>query len=470
MKKLFVTIGVILLLFSPFSVSAEQDERIPLIKEYVEEALEIHQIPGASLAIVENGETIYQEQWGKISDGSAVKADTSMLIGSMSKPITALAVMLLVEDGKIKLDEPIQTYLPSFKYQADSSTPITVWHLVEQTSGIRQSDGLKVTDEERESKGAMIEAVGELSGVTLSREPGEHYEYNSANYLLLGAIIEKVSQQTFSAFVEQRIFTPLGMIHAAADYETSVENGFVPGFESWFGKPKSSDGFYDHAGAPYGYMTSSASDLAKLLTFMLEGGDLLSEASLDLIKALPGDGKTYGYGWHFSKEEHFPFHGGATPHFRGEMFFIPEKDYGAVLLTNKYHFTEDAQVSQVMKGIRSIMDGSAPTPLTVQSPAIQWSIVLVLVLLALLTLFQFFRLKRKKELNQKRWFITGSIVLLLSLGFIPVFSSIMRTPWKSVKLFAPDIALLIDCLIVILALNGAMTLVITWRKGVRERV
>ncbi|MFY0518803.1 serine hydrolase domain-containing protein [Lysinibacillus sp. UGB7] len=461
MKKAIIFIGSLLLLLTPFSVSAKTEDTKQKITKFMEESLVMYNIPGTSLAILENGETIYHNQWGILSDGSNVTADTPFLIGSLSKPITSLAIMMLVEEDKIKLDEPIQSYIPSFTYKTDSSKPITVLHLLEQTSGISELEGLKVTDKDRPKEGAINQAIKELSGVVLSHVPGEVYEYNSANYLLLGAIIENVSNQTFSDFLNTNIFTPLGMENTAADYESAVEKGYVSGFESWFGKPVVSDGFYDHAGAPYGYIASSSNDLAKFLTFMLDGGDLISEENLELLKTPPEEGKTYGFGWHFSKTEHFPFHGGATSDFRAQMFFIPEENIAAVLLTNKYNFIEDAQVSHIMNGIRSILNGKEPDELPVQSYSIQWSLLVATFLLAILTIFHFFSLRRKKVLNKKITFSVGIISLLLAVGLIPLFVYVIGTPWKSVSFFAPDIALLSYCLVVIFALNGIMTLIIT---------
>ncbi len=464
MKKAIIFLGSLLLLMAPFSTSAETEDIRQKITKFMEESLEMYNIPGASLAIIESGEKSYQNQWGTLGDGTVVTADTPFLIGSLSKPITALAIMILVEDGKVELDEPIKTYIPSFTYQTDSSKEITVLHLLEQISGISKFDGLKITDKDRPNDGAITQAVTELSGVTLSHEPGEVYEYNSANYLLLGAIVENVSNQTFSEFVNTNVFTPLGMDHSAANYESAVEKGYVPGFESWFGKPKESDGFYDNAGAPYGYIASSTNDLAKFLTFMLKGGDILSEHYLKLLKAPPKEGKTYGFGWHFSKTEHFPFHGGATPHFRSQMFFIPEQDVAAVLLTNKYHFTEDAQVTHIMNGIRSIMNGGDPDEVSVQSYSIQWSLFGVAFLLTILTGIHFFIIRRKKDLSKKTSFTVGIISLLLAVGLIPLFVFVMGAPWKSVILFAPDIAFLIYYLVVIFGLNGVTTLCTTFLK------
>ncbi|GAF65190.1 putative penicillin-binding protein [Bacillus sp. TS-2] len=463
MKKAILLLMSLLLLTS-FADSAKAQDAKQKITDFMEEALDMYHIPGASLAVLEGEETIYQNQWGILSDGSNVTADTPFLIGSLSKPITSLAIMMLVEDGKIKLDEPIKSYIPSFIYQTDSSKSITVLHLLEQTSGISELEGLKVTDNDYPVDGAINQAIEELSGVTLSNEPGEVYEYNSANYLLLGAIVENVTNQTFSEFLNMNIFNPLGMENSAADYENALEKGYIPGFESWFGKSVVSDGFYDHAGAPYGYIASSSNDVSKFLKFMLAGGNLLSEQNLKLLKALPEEGKTYGFGWHFSKTEHFPFHGGATSDFRAQMFIIPEEDIAAVLLTNKYNFLEDAQVSHIMNGVRSILKGEIPNELPLQSYSIQWSMLAITLLLAFLMIIHFFYIIRKKILNKKRELTIAILSLCLAVILIPLFEYVIGSPWKSISFFAPDIAFLIYCIVVIFALNGIMTLIIyTWK-------
>ncbi|WP_026672997.1 serine hydrolase domain-containing protein [Alkalihalobacterium bogoriense] len=459
MKKTIVLLVIILYLSNPINAFANTDDTRQKIEKYIENSLETYNIPGASLKIIKNGDNFYEGNWGIMSNGSSVTSDTPFLIGSLSKPITALAIMTLVEDGKIKLDEPIQTYIPSFTYQTKSSQKITVLHLLEHTSGIRRYDSFNVTDMERESMGAIAQAVTELSGVELFHEPGEVYEYNSANYLLLGAIVEKVTNQTFSEYLNQSIFTPLNMNHSAADYKGAVDKGYVSGFESWFGKPIKSDGFYDNAGAPYGYLASSTNDLSNFLTFMLEGGDLLSEQYLELIKSPPKEGKTYGLGWRFYPKEHFLFHGGATSDFRAEMFFIPEQEVAVVLLTNKYHIMDDYQVYSMVEGIRSIMKGTEPIQLSKPSYSLQWIILGATILLAALTVIHII-IRRKKIANKKWTFSYGVFLFILAVAIIPILTYVMNSPWRTIRIFAPDVALLVHILVVIVATNGIVPFVI----------
>ncbi|GAB2571476.1 serine hydrolase domain-containing protein [Gracilibacillus alcaliphilus] len=460
MKRVLIFLIIVIFFMMPSSAFAQKDNTMQQIEKYVEESLERYKIPGASLAILENEDTVHLQQWGMMSDDSVVKEDTPFLIGSLSKPFTALAIMILVEDGEINLHDPIDRYIPSFIYQTNSSQEITVLNLLEQTSGISQFEGLKVTDNQTTDEKAITEAVKQLSGVKLSNAPGEVYEYNSANYLLLGAVIEKVTNQSFSEFLHTEIFAPLGMHHTAADYETASEKGYVPGFESWFGNPVVSDGLYDSGGAPYGYIVSTANDLMKFLKFMLYGGDLLSNQYLEWLKTPPEETGKYGLGWHFSKTEHFPFHGGATPDFRSEMFFIQEENTAAVLLTNKYHTTEDQQISYIMEGIRAIIHGDNPDELPAHNNSIQWILLGITLLLAILAGIHLVKWKRKLIRHKIFYSSVGVLSLLLAIGLIPIFVFSLNTPWKSISLFAPDITFIIYSLILIFLINGIITLYI----------
>ncbi|MCP1308588.1 serine hydrolase domain-containing protein [Paenibacillus tyrfis] len=467
MKRIVISLLLFLLAAPSLSLAAEERDRdtAQQIDALMKEALAKYHIPGASLAVVHRGQTVYQESWGTMSDGSAVTADTTFLIGSISKPLTALAMMMLAEEGKLKLEEPIETYLPWFTYQTDSGKSITVRHLLEQTSGIGAYEGMKVTDrEDRNREKGIAQAAAELSGVKLSRTPGEAYEYNSANYLLLGSIVEAVSGQPFSAFMDTRIFSPLGMNRTTADYESAVSKGFVPGYTSWFGKPVKGYGLYDPSGAPYGYMSSSSADLAKFIKFMLYGGELMSEQGLKQLRTPPEPNRRYGLGWHFPRSgEKYPYHTGATPEYKSELFFIPEQELGAVLLMNKYHELEAVTYLSIMEGIRSIMKGESPR-LAEMNASTQWMTLGVVILFTAVSVFSFIRLQRKKAINKPLWVCAGALSLITAAALIPLFTYSMGISWRTVGLFLPDIAFLVQCLIGVLAVHGLLTVIFVAAK------
>ncbi|MFE7062891.1 serine hydrolase domain-containing protein [Sutcliffiella sp. NPDC057660] len=469
MRKLVICLWILILMFPPLHTSASENKEITeQIQAFMDQAIEEYNIPGASLSVIHNGASIFQDNWGEMSNGEKVTQDTAFLIGSVSKPLTSLAVMLLVEDGKINLDSPIDDYIPWFAYQSEGKKMITVRHLLHHTSGISNFDGWKVTDN-FDQNNDIEAAAKKLSGVTLGHPPGEVYGYNSANYLLLGAIIEAVSGQPFATFMEQQIFLPLGMNDTTADYETALQHGFVAGYQSWLGQPMISKGMYDHAGAPYGYMTSTANDLTRFIEFMLDGEELLSEEGFRMLKSPPESDANYGFGWRFPKEGiTYPYHTGATSDYRAEVFLLPEKNLGAVLLTNKYHEFEAMSYLSMMDGIRAIMDGNDPRLVGLDNK-IQWITLSVVVLLAILLFVSIYRMIKKDEVNKKIWLCIGFISILLAAGIIPLFTFIMGVSWRTLGLFVPDIQFFITCIVVLIVLYGIVIILTVTRKGWNAR-
>ncbi|WP_404348092.1 beta-lactamase family protein [Sutcliffiella horikoshii] len=459
MKKIWMFISVFILMFLPFSTFvAEDNEPEDRIQEFMDQAIQEYNIPGASLSVIHNGTSIFQNSWGEMSNGEEVKQDTTFLIGSVSKPLTSLAVMMLVEEGKIDLDSPIDDYIPWFTYESLGEEEITVRHLLNLTSGIGVSDGLEVTDNFK-SNNNIKGAAERLSGVKLDHPPGEVYVYNSANYLLLGAIIEAVSNQSFGRFMEQHVFSPLGMNNTTADYKSAFSNGFVPGYQSWFGNSIKSEEMYDRTGAPYGYMTSTANDLTNFIDFMISGGEILSEEGLQMLKSPPSEADThYGFGWHFPKSgEQYPFHTGATPDYRAEVFFLPEEKLGAVLLVNKYHEFEAGAYLSMMEGIRSILNGE-DSKLVGLDTSIQWISLSVVFLLIIAFGVSIYRLKKREKMNRRLWLFIGVSMILLAAGVIPLFTIIAGVPWRTFGLFVPDLQFLIKCVVVVVGVYGVIIL------------
>ncbi len=465
MKRIFMAMLVLIGLFAPLTAYAAEDkESAERIQAFMDQAMEEYNIPGASLSVIHNGTNVFQDSWGERSNGEKITQDTTFLIGSVSKPLTSLAIMLLVEAEKIDLDGAIDDYIPWFTYESKGEGKMTVRQLLTHTSGIGGSDGLEVTDH-FDSTNDIKGAVESLSGVKLEHSPGDVYAYNSANYLLLGAIIEEVSDQPFGSFMEEKVFSPLGMNNTSADYESAISNGFVPGYQSWFGYSIKGQEMFDRAGAPYGYMTSTTNDLTKFLDFMMNGGELLSEEGLKILKSPPSEvGKHYGFGWNFPKSgDPYPFHTGATPDHRAEVFFLPEENLGAVLLINKYHEFEAGAYLSMMEGVRSILKGEESKLVSIDT-SIQWISFGVLILLIMVFGVSIYRLKMKETINRRLWLAIGVIMLLLAGGLIPLFTIIAGVSWRTFGLFAPDLQLLIKIVVAVVGVYGAIVLWVAWKR------
>lgn len=184
--------------------------------------------PGCTLGIFRNGKIAYTNGYGlaNLEYGIALRPSSVFHIASISKEFTAFAVELLVSEGKVSWDDPIQKYVPEIP---EYEWPITLRHLVHHTSGIRdQWNLLRMAGWRWEADlVTQANAIELMSRQTaLNFQPGELYVYSNSGYTLLAAVVERVSGQTLKEFSQERIFGPLGMTstHFHDDHETIVPN------------------------------------------------------------------------------------------------------------------------------------------------------------------------------------------------------------------------------------------------------
>lgn len=198
--------------------AAPTAESLRRVEAFVTREMERSGIPGMAVAIVAGGETVYAKGfgWTTISGGQPVTPETLFPIASTTKTMTATAILQLVEQDKVNLDDPVRKYLPWFRTADEQvSGAITIRHLLTHTSGIPEnSHGLIWQDQ---AIGSSLEAgARSLEKVRLQSQPGERSAYNNNGYGLLGLIIEQVSGQDYAAYMQQHIWAPLGMANTAA--------------------------------------------------------------------------------------------------------------------------------------------------------------------------------------------------------------------------------------------------------------
>lgn len=196
-------------------------ERSHILNDNIKALLEQYQLPGLVLRVKHKGELIHYTAHGKvnINEEKSVAKDSLFRIYSMSKPITAFALLQLVDEGKVHLKEDIRTYLPEFDpFEVDGDEKIvTVHHLLSHTAGFGYGGGLKNWVDIRyllanplSRSNNLEDLVDDLSGIDLKFSPGEKFEYSIASDIQ-GAIIEKVSGKTLEHYLTQNVFEPLGM-------------------------------------------------------------------------------------------------------------------------------------------------------------------------------------------------------------------------------------------------------------------
>jgi CubicO group peptidase (beta-lactamase class C family) len=203
----------------PFE-TAEQEQ----IDAYIQSRMRADHIPGLALGVVRGDQVVYLKGYGVAGpDGRAVTPQTPFILGSTSKSFTALAVMQLVEAGKIDLDAPVTSYLPWFRTADEAaSARITVRHLLYQNSGLPVYAGREGMSEDDQSGTALEKGIRQLNSVRLNHPAGQAFEYANENYTLLGMIVQAVSGTTYEAYVQSAIFAPLEMRHSAASVSEPV--------------------------------------------------------------------------------------------------------------------------------------------------------------------------------------------------------------------------------------------------------
>ena len=322
------------------------------IDRYIQQEMDNSHIPGIAIAILKGGDVVHRQGFGHDGHGRGITPETPFPIGSLTKSFTALATRQLAEAGRISLDDPVQQYLPWFQVaDVDASSRITVRHLLNQTSGLSRASGIEPVIEE--SQASLQEIVRDLKNTPLNRPVGQSYEYSNLNFAVLGLLVETVSGQPWTTYIERHVFAPIGMSDSYSTFDAAREAGMTAVHQYWFGVPVRTALAYLPGLASTGYLASSADDMASYLAVYLSKGmardtRLLSAAGIEEMLAPSTDEVTvrrlstsftarYGEGWlvgSFGGARDARWHLGDLPSFTAWMILLPDSDQAVVLLTN----------------------------------------------------------------------------------------------------------------------------------------
>jgi CubicO group peptidase (beta-lactamase class C family) len=343
------------------------------VDAYVEAQMKTLKIPGLELAIVRGDQVIYTKGYGQAHpDGSPVTSQTPFMIGSTTKSVTALAVMQLVEAGKIELDAPVQIYIPWFRVADESaSAQITVKHLLTQTSGFSSVAGHVELAASDTSEQAIENSVHALKNVALVRAPGESFEYSNVNYTILGLVVQMVSGESYESYVQENIFDPLKMSHSFTSLDEATRNGMSTGYLTFFGLPVARDVPFNRGNIAGGFLICSAEDLAHYLIAQLNEGhygnvSVISPQGMEAMHQplistdVPGD--SYGMGWHVSPVNGVPalWHDGDNAHFSAVLMMDSQSKLGIVVLNNANGTFVLQAPHQIATGVQAILLGKHP--------------------------------------------------------------------------------------------------------------
>jgi len=292
-----------------------------------------------AVLIVRDGRTVFEGAYGLADRGQGIPNSplTQFRVGSMNKMLTAVAALQLVQAGKVRLDATLGTYLPDYP-NAEMASKVTIHHLLTHTGGTGDIFGPQFTANRLELR--EPEDYLELYGArSLLFEPGSQWAYSNYGFMLLGAVVERVSGMRYDDYVAAHVLAPAGMTGAGATPEDASVPGRAVGYMWQGGALVSNAPTLPYRGTPAGGWYATVGDFERFATAIREHR-LLDPAHTALLL----DGKVtmgqsvvkYAYGFIDRVQEgrRLVGHGGGAPGMSGELSFEPNGGYTVVVLSN----------------------------------------------------------------------------------------------------------------------------------------
>jgi len=378
MKRLLITVLSFLFLFQncsslhsdrPAFKQRDLSGAVTVLDTIIRNNLKQQRIPGAAVALVHEGQVIFSQCYGYADTERkvAVTEDTYFMIGSMTKSFTALAVLRLIEQGKIDPNADITNYIPKFSIRSfqDLEVPITVNHLLTHTSGLMIDYYARFNGENKYSNADLF---SKLQNEYLCFKPGSAYKYSNIGYRLLGLVVEQVTGDRFESYIENEVFKPLGMNKSTFDYTNDMALHLSKGHN---GDTEISR--HDNEDKSAAGLFSTLKDLSVFLKF-LTSRDIQSSGGINNGKIIDSilknvnpaidtfyDNKNiYSSGWSLNFYQYNGIdavlsNSGSINGFSTAMTYIPEERLGIIILTNS-SLGWKANMDIIARGLCGIID------------------------------------------------------------------------------------------------------------------
>lgn len=291
---------------------------------------------GGVFLVAKDGKPIYRKAFGKanIELDVNMKPENVFQIGSMTKQFTAVAVMMLEEQGKLNINNPISKFIPDYP----NGKNITIHHLLTHTSGIKDFTKMKSIMSIAKKDQTPKELVDFFKDEPVDFKPGEQFSYNNSGYVVLGYIIEIVSGKTYEDFIEQNIFEKLGMNNSRYASDREIVKHRAYGYHN---RGAFTNKMQVSLSIPYasGSLMSTVDDMLKWQKAM-NTNSLITEVSKKKVYTdytlNNGEQINYGYGWHLKDTDGTPIreHGGSIFGFKSMGVYVPSLDIYVVGFSN----------------------------------------------------------------------------------------------------------------------------------------
>ena len=334
---------VALALWITASGSAHADQ----VDEFIKKEMARQRIPGLSLAVIKDGKTVKSAGYGLADRQRQTPATPATVykIGSVSKQFVATGIMLLVQEGRLGLDDPISKYLEG---TPSAWSPITIRHLLTHTSGIvREAPAFDWNKAQSDA-----DVVQSAYALPLRFKPGDKWEYSNTPYFALAEVIHKVSGQPWENYLTEKVFSPLGMNFTRATNTNTRLPNRAAGY-------RDNDRLLDapdwQALRPSGAFFSTVQDLARW-DAALDSNRILSESSRRLmwtrVSLNDGSSGPYGLGWYVDELDGHRrvHHGGGIPGFSADFSRFPDAGVTVIVLVN----LDDNNIEAIADGVATI--------------------------------------------------------------------------------------------------------------------
>ena len=295
--------------------------------------------PGASVLVFKDDKIVFKKGYGvsNVSTQEKITQNTNFRLASVTKQFTAMSILLLVQKGRLKLEDPLKKYFPSFPVYGKD---IKINHLLTHTSGLMDYEDLIPPKQVMQLHDTnCLQLMYKANGLYFT--PGAQYKYSNTGYAILALVVEKISGQDYGVFLKENIFKPLKMKYSVAFEEgkSTIPNrafGYSMDNGSWVETDQSLTSAVLGDGGIYTNTIEMTQWIKALWDYKLLGSEMQIQ-SWTRKKLNNGAPIEYGYGWHVEDYKNIthPHHGGSSIGFRNQLLLFPEQKLMVILLTNR---------------------------------------------------------------------------------------------------------------------------------------
>ena len=295
--------------------------------------------PGASVLVFKDDKIVFKKGYGvsNVSTQEKITQNTNFRLASVTKQFTAMSILLLVQKGRLKLEDPLKKYFPSFPVYGKD---IKINHLLTHTSGLMDYEDLIPPKQVMQLHDTnCLQLMYKANGLYFT--PGAQYKYSNTGYAILALVVEKISGQDFGVFLKENIFKPLKMKYSVAFEEgkSTIPNrafGYSIDNGSWVETDQSLTSAVLGDGGIYTNTIEMTQWIKALWDYKLLGSEMQIQ-SWTRKKLNNGAPIEYAYGWHVEDYKNIthPHHGGSSIGFRNQLLLFPEQKLMVILLTNR---------------------------------------------------------------------------------------------------------------------------------------